>query len=119
MEQVVDNKSDGPVWNDVKIWHAVFDLVAQTHDLLAQTKTPAPAAVLDKVVLNTPSFGVARLLQLFKNHRLGRLQGTWIEIQLQPGDYEEVGRQLKKDRDILYYVLDRVQYVKGLALNAK
>ena len=89
---------------------------------LARTKTPPPPAVLDKAVLNTPLFSVARLLQLFKDHRQGRLQGrreTWIEILLQPGDYEEVGRQLKRNQDLLCYVLDRIQYVKGLALNAK
>ena len=122
VKQIVDNKGDGPVCNDVKIWHAVFDLVTQKNELLARTKTPPPPAVLDKAVLNTPLFSVARLLQLFKDHRQGRLQGrreTWIEILLQPGDYEEVGRQLKNNQDLLCYVLDRIQYVKGLALNAK
>lgn len=115
----MDNKGDD---NDEKIWQAVFDLVAQTNESLAQITTPLPPAVSDKAVLNTPLLSVARLLQLFDDHRQGRLQGrqeTWIEILLQPGDYKEVGRQLNKNRDLLGYVLDKIQYVKGLALNAK
>ena len=62
-----------------------------------------------------PSYSVARLLELFKDYRQERLQGrqaTWIEILLHPGNYKEVGRQLKNKRDPLCYVLDCVQYVK-------
>lgn len=122
VKQLVDNKGDAIVCNDVKIWHAVFDLVAQTNKSLARTKTPLSPPVLNQAVLDEPLFSVARLLQLFKDHQQGRLQGrqeTWIEIRLQPGDYKEVGRQLKKNRDLLGYVLDCIQYVKGLALIAK
>ena len=55
MKHIVDNnEGDGPVWNDVEIWHAVFDLVAQTNELLARTKNSPASGRLDKVVLNTP-----------------------------------------------------------------
>lgn len=68
--------------------------------------TPLPPAVSDKAVLNTPLLNVARLLQLFDDHRQGRLQGRreTFEILLQPGDYKEVGRQFKKNRDLLGYL---------------
>lgn len=64
------------------------------------------------------SLSVARVIQLLKDHRDGRLDNPWIVIRLEPGDYHEVGRQLRRGRGLLEYTQNKIRYEKYSAMNA-
>jgi len=47
VEQIVRNEPDAPTWNDLDIWHAVFELVVRTNPT-------TPPTAFEKAVFDTP-----------------------------------------------------------------
>lgn len=56
---------------------------------------------------------VSRVVTLFKNRELGKDTGEspWVEFQLAKGEYDEIKRQLRRDKDLWGFVEDKIRFV--------
>lgn len=61
-----------------------------------------------------PFSNVPAALQLLRDRRACILKENWNPIKLQPGDYDELWRQVERDEELLGYVEDKVRYEKNL-----
>ncbi|KAF2729083.1 hypothetical protein EJ04DRAFT_502924 [Polyplosphaeria fusca] len=59
-----------------------------------------------------PFSQAGRIISLFKSIRDGRhsREQPWTEIELAPGEYDEIERQLRRDEALYGYVQDKVRY---------
>ncbi|KAK5012936.1 hypothetical protein LTR16_001959 [Cryomyces antarcticus] len=61
---------------------------------------------------DTSSFQVARVLRLFRSRQDGRLitKQPWTQIQLAPGEYEDIERRIEEDESFHAYVENKIRY---------
>jgi hypothetical protein len=61
-----------------------------------------------------------RLIAFFSDRQAGRhtKQDSWIELQLAPGEYTEIGRLLSLDEALAGFIKDKIRYVRSIAVSA-
>lgn len=63
------------------------------------------------------SANVAKVIQLFRKHRDGKLEQSWIKTRLHADEYEELNILLERREPLYNYVNDKVGYEDYFAIS--
>lgn len=83
-----------------------FDLLPPNQRHLSPPDSPEQTIILPK--------RVSDVLDLFRECQKGFRRAWWVELPLNPHEYDLLWDSLRKDDDLFLFVVDRLRYVKGL-----
>lgn len=91
---------------------SISGLLSSSYSTSSDNRIHFPPSPLTSEISLSPN--VAKVMQLFKKHQDGTLEG-WTEIPFNADDYEELKMFLKKHGNIFRYINDKVRYENYLA----